>query len=126
MHWKLFERLFEAHAKRKAIDKCEGIKQAMIAGVWGNSNYDSQEEGKEAARPKLLDEIEEGFKRAVFAIRSGGERDKREDIDWTDPFFASIKAPRIGSEQAIEEGMEEERQQRMRENAALRKELDQS
>lgn len=97
----------------------------MISGVWANGNYDQQEEGKEAARPALLDQIEDGFQRAIRAIRTGVSAEKQEEIDWTDPFFSSIKAPRIGSEAAIDAGMEEERQQRLRENSALRKELDQ-
>lgn len=128
MYWKLFEDMFTAHAKRKAIAQCIATKNAMIAGAWGNSNYDQQEEGKEGPRRSVLEQIEDGFMRAVTEIRTG-EKPQEEEIDWTDPFFAAIKAPRIGTEDSILAGMAEEAAARQESadklQAHFRKEIDQ-
>jgi hypothetical protein len=128
MYWKLFEKMFEAHAKREAIRRCVETKNAMLAGAWANSNYDAQEEGKEGARRQMLEQIESGFQTAVTEIRTG-RRDEKAEIDWTDPFFAAIKAPRISTEDAIFEGMAEEAASRMRmadtRASVMKKEIDQ-
>jgi hypothetical protein len=121
--------MFEAHAKRKAIAQLIEVKNMMIAGVWGNSNYDPQEEGKEGSRTGMLQQIEDGFNRAVVEIRTGVKPEDNE-IDWTDPFFAAIKSPRIGTEDAIIAGMMEEAAVRQDRSERLmkdfKKEIDQT
>ena len=111
MHWKLFESMYEAFAKRKAIEQCLAVKNAMLAGVWGNTNFDPQKEGEPGARPEMLEEIEAGYLRAVTEIRLGPveaeKAKKKDDIDWTDPFFAAIKAPRIDTDSVIAEAAAE-------------------
>lgn len=58
----------------------------MIAGLWGNSNWDDDKQ----TRRKALLEIEESFKesvRNVYNVRSA-EIEFKED-----PFFAAMKLP---------------------------------
>ncbi len=85
--------------RRKAVEKCDQIKAAMIAGIWGNSNYDSQEQGKEGARRVLLEGVEEQFRDAIAEIyRPPKEKSAKKQADedfWKNPFFAASKAPRI-------------------------------
>lgn len=121
--------MFEAHAKRKAIAQLIEVKNMMIAGVWGNSNYDPQEEGKEGARGGMLQEIEDGFHRACMEIRTG-VKTQEEEIDWTDPFFAAIKSPRLNTDDAIIAGMLEEAAERQERSDQMmkdfKKEIDQT
>jgi hypothetical protein len=107
MYWKLFEELYDAHAKRKAVERCYRLRDAMIGGVWGNSNYDPQKEGSEGARKELLAEIEDNFSRAIREIVTGEKQE--DDIPWESPFFAAMKSPRMRTEDAIETPLEEQR-----------------
>ena len=72
------------------------MKDAMVAGIWGNPNYDPQKEGQEAARRQILEHIEEQYQKAILEIYAGPDVASRSDeIDWDDPFFAASKAPRL-------------------------------
>lgn len=72
----------------------------MIAGVWANGNYDPQKEGAQGARNEILQSIEESFSKAIKEIYDGPQ--SGDQIDWEDPFFAAVKAPRIRTEDAIQ------------------------
>ena len=63
----------------------------MIAGVWGNSNYDDEND----SRSKLLKEIDNFYNEAVNQIYNiPGEY--QDEIDYeNDPFFAAIKRPKL-------------------------------
>jgi len=87
--------------RRKTVDRLNAIRDSMIAGVWGNSNYDAQEEGKEGPRREILARIDEQFQETIEEVYTGKKVKKADDIDWTDPFFKAIKSPRINSEAAI-------------------------
>lgn len=78
-----------------AVDRCNAVKDAIVAGIWGNSNYDPQKEGQEGARRQILEQIEDQFQNAIRSIYTGKPA-KDDEIDWDDPFFAASKAPRIG------------------------------
>ena len=72
----------------------------MIAGVWGNSNYDDDKNSRE----KILHNIDDFYDRSLREIY--GEH-VEEEIDWNDPFFAAMKRPealqmRIDSQAAKE------------------------
>ena len=68
----------------------------MVAGIWGNPNYDPQKEGEEAARRQILEHIEEQYQRAIVEIYTGQcAAPDSDEIDWDDPFFAASKAPRM-------------------------------
>lgn len=94
MHWKLFESLFMAHGRRKAVERCMQLKAAMYSGVWGNSNYDAKEKGGAAPRDAILRQIDNTFDTAIQQIR-GGESELKTDIEEDDPFFAAAKVPKI-------------------------------
>lgn len=87
MHWRLFEELYSAFARRKAIERVMSLKEAMVSGVWGNSNYDDKD-----TRLKLLKEIDDSFRRAMDRING---LTVEEEIDPADPFFAAMKVPEI-------------------------------
>lgn len=40
----------------------------MIAALWANSNYDPQEEGAEAPRTAMVEEIEESYSKVIYKI----------------------------------------------------------
>lgn len=67
-HWKKFEVMFEAFMKRKAVIEAREIKNAMISGLWGNSNYDEKQYRKNA-----LKDIEENYQEAINIIYNGAE-----------------------------------------------------
>lgn len=85
--WKRFEAMYDSHLKRKAVEAATLVKNAMISGLWSNSNFDDDK----GTRTKALDEIEENFAEAVTRVYNGGTSDY--DIDWDDPFFAAMKLP---------------------------------
>lgn len=58
----------------------------MIASLWANSNYDDDK----GTRQKAIEEIEGSFQ-AVVAEVFEGESSPEEEIDESNPFFASAK-----------------------------------
>lgn len=86
-NWKKFEKLYEAHLKRRALEEAFAVKLAMISGLWGNSNFDDDKN----TRQKALLEIDESYHNAVLEVYNGKVAD---EIDFkTDPFFAAMKLP---------------------------------
>lgn len=85
--WRRFEELYDAHAKRMALQRVTELKNAMIAGAWSNSNYDD-----ENAREKLLNRIDEFYDHAQKMIYEDPDLHE-EKIDENDPFFAAMKRP---------------------------------
>jgi hypothetical protein len=91
MPWQLVEELWERHARRKAAEDIRSLRNAMIGGLWGNSNYDPQKEGAEAPRTKALREMNERFDEAIAVVL--GHRQPVEVDLKNDPFFAAMKLP---------------------------------
>jgi hypothetical protein len=85
--WRRFEEFFEAFARRSAIDRVHGVKEAMISGVWANSNYD-----EENIRADLLRKIDQFVGQAIFAIYGEGDE---EELDMSDPFLSAMKVPEV-------------------------------
>jgi len=80
--------MYEAHVKREAVERLTDVKNAMVAGLWANSNLD---DGKNT-RQKMLQDIEETFSSALHEIYTG--RTPEVDVDLkNDPFFAAMKIP---------------------------------
>ena len=94
MHWKLFDQLFKAFSRRKAAERVTRLKESMISGVWGNSNYDDKD-----ARTKILREIDRTFSSAIAGIYGAAAADA--EIDPDDPFFSAMKVPEMDEEAAI-------------------------
>ena len=117
--WKLAEQLLESHARRKAADRATRTKDALISGVWSNSNYDSNQEGKAAPRTKFIDAIEDSHEKAMRMIYGGDPHDQAAEIDQNDPFWAAMKkgenvADMTDEDKELLEGMEEARRTRMK------------
>jgi len=74
--------------KRKSIEEAFQVKNAMISGLWSNSNWD---DGKDT-RQKALRDIEESYQNSIRQIyQQAEERASRTGkIDYEDPFFAAI------------------------------------
>lgn len=88
-YWKKFEKLYEAHLKRKAVESAEATKNAMVSGLWGNSNFDDDKN----TRKKALIEIENSYNEAVLNVYN---KKKQVEIDFKeDPFFAAMKIPDV-------------------------------
>ena len=90
--WRRFEAMFESHGRRMALIRVNELRNAMVAGVWSNSNYDSN------TQEKTLAAIDEFYDSALKSIYSG-ETEYVEEIDEeNDPFFAAMKRPKIDFE----------------------------
>lgn len=61
--------MFEAFMKRRAVDEAREVKNAMISGLWSNSNYDDNKN----TRKKALKDIEENYQEAINIIYNGAE-----------------------------------------------------
>ena len=75
--------MFQAYLKRKAVDEAREIRNAMISGLWSNSNYDDNKN----TRQKALKDIEENYQQAINIIYNGPEE---YEIDLDQPFFAAM------------------------------------
>lgn len=82
-YWKKFETLFAAFLKRKAVEEAREVKNAMISGLWSNSNYDDNKN----TRQKALKDIENNYQDAIRIIYNGPEE---YEIDMDQPFFAAM------------------------------------
>lgn len=74
--------MFEAFMKRKAVDEAREVKNAMISGLWSNSNYDDNKN----TRKKALSDIENNYQEAINIIYNGVESF---EIDMDQPFWAA-------------------------------------
>lgn len=75
--------MFESFMKRKAVDEAREVKNAMISGLWGNSNYDD----KQNTRSKALKDIENNYQEAINIIYNGVES---YEIDMDQPFWSAM------------------------------------
>lgn len=75
--------MFEAFLKRKAVLEAKEIKNAMISGLWANTNYDDNKN----TRQKALKDIEESYQEAISIIYNGPEEF---EIDMDQPFFKAM------------------------------------
>ncbi len=75
--------MFESFMKRKAVDEAREVKNAMICGLWSNSNYDDNKN----TRKKALSDIENNYQEAINIIYNGVESF---EIDMDQPFWAAI------------------------------------
>lgn len=80
--------MYAAFAKRKLVEGLESRRDAMIAGLWGNPNFDGEDAGD--ARQRALREIDEQLDRAIEIVYGGEEH-----IDPDDPFFSAMSVPEV-------------------------------
>jgi hypothetical protein len=99
--------------KRKRIERLEARRNAMLSGVYANSNYDPQKQGQQGARREILEQIEQDFGEEARRILEGTTLAKEEaEIDRKmdeDPFFKSARRMRMTPEEKkqIEEEMDQ-------------------
>lgn len=86
-YWKKFETLYESFMRRKAVEEATDVKNAMISGLWANSNYDDNKN----TRKKALSDIEESYQESIRIIYNRKNEIRiDQDIDKSDPFFAAM------------------------------------
>ncbi len=76
--------MYLAHVKREAVMRATEVRNAMISGMWSNSNLD---DGK-GSRTQALTEIEENFQNTIRLIYSG--KDPNDDILLNHPLFTAM------------------------------------
>lgn len=91
MPWQKFEALYESHSKRQAVESATLVRNAQIAGIWANSNYDPQKQGEDP-RGDLLKEVYASYVKSIQMIYNQFEEES-DQIDWDDPFFKAMKVP---------------------------------
>ena len=69
--------------KRRAVNEARDVKNAMISGLWSNSNYDDNKN----TRKKAIQDIEESYQNAVNIIYNGEEA---YEINLDQPFFKAM------------------------------------
>jgi hypothetical protein len=69
--------------KRRAVDEARDVKNAMVSGLWANSNYDDNKN----TRSKALKDIENNYQEAINIIYNGVES---YEVDMDQPFWAAI------------------------------------
>ncbi len=69
--------------KRRAVNEARDVKNAMISGLWSNSNYDDNKR----TRQKALSDIENSYQEAVNVIYNGVESF---EVNMDQPFFAAM------------------------------------
>lgn len=77
--------MYLAHSKRVAVDRATGVRDAMISGMWSNSNLD---DGKDT-RSKALLEIEESYQNTLISIYNNETPLEEMDLD-SHPLFAGM------------------------------------
>lgn len=94
-----FEAFYESFSKRKITEQLEDRKNAMIAGLHGNSNFSGEALGK------AVQSIEDSFSEAVAALyRPADAEDEAEKALKENPFFTSMKVPEINKATYTESG----------------------
>jgi hypothetical protein len=116
MYWERFDELFGAFSRRQAVDDLRTMRDAIITGIWGNSNYDG--DGKSPSqRPKLLEHIHEWYYNGVAEIY--GDEPEEFEIDQDDPFFKAMQLP--GVPEVVQ--IDEVRAEKAQEQAKLMKQM---
>lgn len=77
--------MYLAHSKRVAVDRATGVRDAMISGMWSNSNLD---DGKDT-RSKALMEIEESYQNTLISIYNEDHQEEQIDLD-RHPLFTEM------------------------------------
>jgi hypothetical protein len=83
-----FEALYAAYVRRKASEELKERRSLELAAVWGNSNYDGE---NNKIRNQLANSIDERFTRAIHMIYGEETEEESMEIDYDDPFYAPVK-----------------------------------
>jgi len=75
--------MFEAFMRRKAVEEAKELKNAMISGLWSNSNYDDDKN----TRKKALEDIDNNYQEAIRIIYNEPESN---EINFDQGLFSGI------------------------------------
>jgi hypothetical protein len=75
--------MFEAFMKRRAVDHAKEVKNAMISGLWSNSNYDDDKN----TRKKALEDIDNTYQETINIIYNN---EQEEQINFDQGLFSGI------------------------------------
>jgi hypothetical protein len=88
MHWEKFEALYDAHSRRVAADALRSRCDAIVGGLWANSNMDGDGKGT-PPREAMLVRVDNWLEDGLMMIYSDEPEKPLEE----DPFFAGMKVP---------------------------------
>lgn len=91
MPWQLFEELYDAFALRQAIEDLMLVRNAMLAGMYANTNLDDTKERKDV-RTNAVQKLYSAFEEQVEEMRN-----PTPEIDMDNPFFAAMRVPELDS-----------------------------
>jgi hypothetical protein len=83
-----FEKFYEAFQRRKVIEELTWRKLLIGAAVYGNSNYDGEE--NKGKREEWLKALEENFQQQVYDIYHPGRKERENEAMRKDPFFQAM------------------------------------
>lgn len=110
--------MYLAYVRREAVRNVTASRDAMVAGIWGNPNFDSQE--NKNLRSDLLRDVDEQLETAIQRIYGNDP----ETVDLSEnPFFSAIRVPELPSQFSEQDLKEVETKAEL---AALASELDQT
>lgn len=85
--WRRFEVFFDRHLRRKSRLAIEAQRDALIAAINANSNYDGKENVE--LKKERIESIDESAKSAIESLY--GATQPREDDFGDDPLFKSLR-----------------------------------
>lgn len=83
-----FQALYAAFAKRKIADELAERRSMEMAAVWGNMNYDSQENPE--IRQKIMGVIDKQYSTAIDVLYGAIPPEQAVEIDEDDPFWKAM------------------------------------
>jgi hypothetical protein len=91
--------------RRKAVESLERTRNATIAGVWGNPNYDPQKEGDSGHRSEFLEKLQERHMEKIAEMydpdRLLREQLAAEEDYATNPFFRNARRMEMLAEKGL-------------------------
>lgn len=103
--------MYNAHARRITVERMDAVRNAVISGIWANTNIDDTKEQK-GLRADILQKL---FDNHMESVRRVYGVETAEDLDLkSDPLFAAMKVPPMPEElqqelENADQGEEEER-----------------
>lgn len=87
--WRRFEVFFDRHLRRKSRIAIEAQRDALIAAINANSNYDGQDNAE--AKKERIEAIDESARFAIEQVYDTGGRRDEPDPFGDDPLFSAMK-----------------------------------
>jgi hypothetical protein len=82
-----FQSFYSAFVKRKAAEELEQTRLALTAGIWANSNYDTE---KGDPRGEFIQGVQDSVEEKIATIYGVAPEEDQFEIDESDPFWAAM------------------------------------